>query len=443
MQKTQKAKCHGKRTICSIITALFIVFNLVFYVYRTQFKPTIWISLLNEHQNNNNNSSNYTDTKNINNTKNINELTTEFYNSQTWDSIIVSRPCMISSSSGHLGNSIRRYMQVRAVCFWSKKGCKFPSFAAHGSIFNELCNEMSMDDTKKEWKYALDQITDMNSFELFKNYTIKCNLIQQCNFRQNQIQYGRANICWEKNKFFNYHILREVTVLFDKHKDELMTFNVTKCDITIHQRCGDIINLASPYRFLAYNNYSNGIKTAIKNYKSQTNIDCTENIGNKKYNLNIISQLNSNGIHHDNERITLTICNQYLSNVKTKLSNEFEFIKNNYNINLINNDINNDQYLMFISPIFIYSESTFTQLVRHARYSSNNKVTIDGGGPVLVRFFQYIQQKYNVKHWTKDNDLKAQELLMEFLMGNYTFYDPIWNIDEWTAREMRKQGIIK
>ena len=338
---------------------------------------------------------------------------------------------------GGTGNILLRYMTMRSLCFWSNKQCLLPKMNGN-TVFNYLPRNIN---TNKPYYYELlNNIKSNETINEFISLQKYCsNEFSKCNYRDNPTGYPPAVNCWRENEFFN-EIMRidmeQAFMDYNSNTNKLMEFDVLQCDITIHQRCGDILIYPTIYyQFLKYNFYVKSIQDALLKYQSNNNINCADifNKHNKRFNINIISQINSNGLHSRKERRAIKICHNVLTQYKLKLENEMDIIKQMYNVHLINNDKTNDQYLMYQSPILIAGESTFNWILQMTRSVNPNKLTLatkrcndteciilkdkdicfDGCGfkADLVAF----TQKHNINDKFKSE--KTYQLLLQYLLN--------------------------
>ena len=307
------------------------------------------------------------------------------------DNKIYTNTCRIDSiqfNRGGLGNRIQRYWYIRSLCFWANKKCLIHKFQ-NGStyigkgFFDYLPLKLTNYSIIQQYynhifqSHSKDLQQTINQFiELKRNCTL---LFSQCDMRSSPYiwRYPPADHCIY-NKLFHLIQQYDLDNTFYRYnytvKGQLINFKYSQCDITVQHRCGDVLLHPRSCRMFSYQHYEKAIQMALDKYQNYTDIHCiNENANTRRYSLNIISQFNTSGAHTYGDIRLSQFCFNLLSKYKKRLENEYEIVKRFYNVKLINNDVSNDLWLIYRTPIVIYSTgSTFARSIASAR-SINDK----------------------------------------------------------------------
>ena len=225
------------------------------------------------------------------------------------DDTVYERPCRASINNAGLGNRVRRHMDVRAVCFWALKKCQWQPLST-GSFLRYLSSNYSTaQDLVADYELILDSLDSTQEIEDFRWHQQQCGQeFASCDMSTvesgNFYGIGSFQNCSARNEYFQRILRRDVLAAFhdfnesNSIKGQLMAFSpdfdefpVSRCDITIHFRCGDIIiNGHHKYHVHKFERYSQEITSAVQLYRNRTGVDCTVPDSQRPFHVNIISQ---------------------------------------------------------------------------------------------------------------------------------------------------------
>ncbi len=137
------------------------------------------------------------------------------------------------------------------------------------------------------------------------------------------------------------------------------------------------------YHIHKFERYSQEITSAVELYRERTGTDCTVPDHQHPYHLNIISQINEEGVHDEIERKMQPFCRGLIQGLGDAMLSKHTVIRSGeYSVRLVNRAVTNDLWLMYKSPILLLTYSTFPQQIRSIRDAEDHKVTIHPYGNV-------------------------------------------------------------
>ena len=280
---------------------------------------------------------------------------------------------------------------------------KGESFVQHlSSNWSELADQQT------DYDFIRTSLESAVEFHEFRTHHKFCREgLSQCNM--SIVNYGTSKPfhfygvpswtnCSHENKFFQRIMKRDVEQAIRDYNDsvlnvtqKVMSFNaistvfpVSECDITIHMRCGDSVSIGQWYHpFHKFERYSQDISSAVQLYRERTGVDCSVASDHRQSHLNIISQFEKAGFNIDSRERNQTKIAEYCYQLIQDLGHALQtrqqiMVQGKYETRLVNNDINNDLWLMYQSPIAIFTWSTFPWTPRSMRGpDADHKVTIE------------------------------------------------------------------